>query len=287
MKELIFGGVMALRPKQWTKNFLLFVAPFAAGVEFSRNTLLHLFLGFLAFCASSSIGYVWNDLNDKAIDKLHPKKRLRPFAAEVLSTRAGMYLIVTLTVLLFFLALELPQEFTAVVVIYLFNTLLYTTFIKRIPVIEMFSVAFGFILRLIAGAIVLDLQISEWFLIVGGFGALFIVTAKRLAEFKQAESRQVRKVIDTYTSEFLYSITSISVAVSVTAFCIWAFSQEQNPFWYQISVVPFVMGIFRYRWMSESIIVEVPEDAILKDRTLLSLSVCLMLCLTIAIFYDF
>ena len=286
MRKLIWAGVVALRPKQWTKNFLLFVAPFAAGVEFSRDSL-YLFLGFLAFCASSSIGYVWNDLNDKTIDKLHPKKRLRPFAAGALSTRAGIYLITALTVLLFFLALELPQEFTVVVVIYLFNTFLYTTYIKKIPVIEMFSVAFGFVLRLIAGAIVLDLQISEWFLIVGGFGALFIVTAKRLAEFKQGESRQVRKVIDTYTSEFLYSIASISAAVSVTAFCIWAFSQEQNPFWYQISVVPFVMGIFRYRWMSEKIIVETPEDAILEDRSLLLLSACLVLCLTVAIFYDF
>lgn len=286
MRRLIWEGVAALRPKQWTKNFLLFVAPFAAGVEFSRD-ILYLFLGFLAFCASSSIGYVWNDLNDKAIDKHHPKKRFRPFAAEVLSTRAGMYLIVALTVLLFFLALELPQEFTVVIVIYLFNTFLYTTFVKRIPVIEMFSVAFGFVLRLIAGAIVLDLQISEWFLIVGGFGALFVVSAKRLAEFKQAESRPVRKVINEYTSEFLYSITSISVAVSVTAYCIWAFTQERNPFWYQISVLPFVMGLFRYRWMSEKIIVEVPEDAILKDRSLFSLSACLILSLTIAIFNDF
>jgi decaprenyl-phosphate phosphoribosyltransferase len=286
MRKLILGVVAALRPKQWTKNFLLFVAPFAAGVEFSSD-LWYLFLGFLAFCAASSIGYVWNDLNDISIDRLHPKKSLRPFAAGVLSFRTGIKLIVVLTVLLFLLVLNLRPEFMVVVMIYLFNTFLYTTFFKTIPVIEMFSVAFGFILRLISGALVMGLEISEWFLIVGGFGALFVVSAKRLAEFKQAESRPVRKVINEYTSEFLYSITSISVAVSVTAYCIWAFTQERNPFWYQISVLPFVMGFFRYRWMSEKINVEVPEDAILKDRSLLSLSACLILSLTVAIFNDF
>jgi decaprenyl-phosphate phosphoribosyltransferase len=286
MRKLILGVMAALRPKQWTKNFLLFVAPFAASVQFSSD-LWYLFLGFLAFCAASSIGYVWNDLNDISIDRLHPKKSLRPFAAGVLSFRTGIKLIVVLTVLLFLLVLNLRPEFMVVVMIYLFNTFLYTTFFKTIPVIEMFSVAFGFILRLISGALVMGLEISEWFLIVGGFGALFVVSAKRLAEFKQAESRPVRKVINEYTSEFLYSITSISVAVSVTAYCIWAFTQERNPFWYQISVLPFVMGFFRYRWISEKINVEVPEDAILKDRSLLSLSACLILSLTVAIFNDF
>jgi decaprenyl-phosphate phosphoribosyltransferase len=230
---------------------------------------------------------VWNDLNDIAIDKLHPKKSLRPFAAGVLSFRTGIKLIVVLTAFLLLLVLNLQPEFVVVVTIYLFNTFLYTIFFKTIPVIEMFSVAFGFILRLISGALVMGLEISEWFLIVGGFGALFVVSVKRLAEFKQADSRPVRKVINDYTSEFLYSIISVSVAVSVTTYCIWAFTQERNPFWYQISVLPFVMGFFRYRWMSEKTIVEVPEDAILKDRSLLSLSACLILSLTIAIFNDF
>jgi decaprenyl-phosphate phosphoribosyltransferase len=278
--EKVIGLLGALRPKQWIKNSLLFVAPFAAGVGVSYN----LFLGIFLFCIASSIGYVWNDLNDIAIDKLHPKKSLRPFAAEVLSVRAGILLIAVLFLVLCVLISNLQREFILVIVVYLLNTFIYTTVLKTVPVIEMFSVAFGFILRLISGALVMNLEISEWFIIVGGFGALFVVSAKRLAEFKQAESRQVRKVVDSYSSEFLSSCAAISVGVSTTAYCIWAFTQNFNSFWYQMSVVPFVMGLFRYLWMSEKTSVEVPEDAILADPPLISLGAALILCLTIAIF---
>jgi decaprenyl-phosphate phosphoribosyltransferase len=176
------------------------------------------------------------------------------------------------------------KKFIIILIIYLFNTLLYTKFLKNFSVIEMFMVAFGFVIRLISGALVLDLPISEWFLIVGGFAALFVVSAKRLAELKQSNDRHVRKVIHAYTTDFLNSSMTISVAVCVTAYSFWAFTQILDPFWYQLSVLPFVMAFFRYRWMSELDVVEVPEDAILGDRSLLLASLGTILCLSIAIY---
>jgi len=283
MDTILKSSISALRPKQWVKNLLLFVAPFAAGTQINSDFLL-LLLGVLAFSIASSIGYIINDINDIEIDRIHPKKSSRSIASGTLGIKSGYLLIISLLLVLPFAVLNLPNAFKLVLLIYMLNTLIYTKFLKRIAVVELFSVAFGFVLRLIAGALVMGLEISEWFLIVGGFGALFIVSSKRLAELRQIDTREVRKVVREYSAEFLTSSTSISIAVSLTAYCLWAFNQTLDPFWYQISVIPFVMVFFRYQWLSERLIVETPEDAILSDKPLISLFLSLVLVLGIGIY---
>jgi decaprenyl-phosphate phosphoribosyltransferase len=276
------AGLLALRPKQWVKNLLLFVAPFAAGIN-TTHQVFTIIIGFLAFSMASSIGYVINDLSDIESDRRHPIKKSRPFASGMLSPKMGFLIIAILALILLSALSQLPDSFTLVVFIYIFNTLLYTRFLKQVPVLEMFAVAFGFVLRLIAGGVVIDLIISEWFLLVGGFGALFVVAEKRLAELRHSGSRDVRQVVKQYTSEFLYSSTAISVAVCVTSYCFWAFRQSINPFWFQISVLPFVMALFQYRWISERDGIEAPEDAILRDFPLLILGLLCAISLSIGI----
>jgi len=283
MKLILKACFWALRPKQWVKNILLFVAPFAAG-KLLLSEIATVCFGFCAFSVASSLGYIFNDISDMEIDKLHPKKRQRPFASGLLSARYGIFLASLLSLILICALLFLPDSFSFVVFVYLLNTLLYSKFFKFVPVVEMFSVAFGFILRLISGALILNLEISEWFLIVGGFGALFIVSAKRLAELRQMSDREVREVVRSYSHEFLHLSLSVSISVSVTAYCFWAFNQDANPFWYQLSVFPFVMSLFRYRWMSETTLVEIPEDAILSDTSIVVLSVCLIFFLSVGIY---
>ncbi len=283
MKSTFRAGLLALRPKQWVKNLLLFVAPFAAGGITTRNAFLSI-VGFLAFSMASSVGYILNDLSDIENDRIHPKKKSRPFASGILSVRTGFLIVGTLALVLLGLLSLLPHLFTLVVIVYIVNTLIYTRFLKQIPVLEMFAVAFGFVLRLIAGGVVFNLAISEWFLLVGGFGALFVVAEKRLAEKKQVDPRDARQVVKVYTPQFLYSSTSISVAVCVTSYCFWAFRQSINPFWYQVSVIPFVMALFQYRWISERDGVEAPEDAILRDAPLLILALLCVISLTFGIY---
>jgi decaprenyl-phosphate phosphoribosyltransferase len=283
VKSTFRAGLLALRPKQWVKNLLLFVAPFAAGGITTRNAFLSI-VGFLAFSMASSVGYILNDLSDIENDRIHPKKKSRPFASGILSVRTGFLIVGTLALVLLGLLSLLPHLFTLVVIVYIVNTLIYTRFLKQIPVLEMFAVAFGFVLRLIAGGVVFNLAISEWFLLVGGFGALFVVAEKRLAEKKQVDPRDARQVVKVYTPQFLYSSTSISVAVCVTSYCFWAFRQSINPFWYQVSVIPFVMALFQYRWISERDGVEAPEDAILRDAPLLILALLCVISLTFGIY---
>lgn len=282
MRITLRAGLLALRPKQWVKNLLLFVAPFAAGID-TTHQFFTMIIGFLAFSMASSIGYVINDLSDIESDRRHPIKKSRPFASGMLSPKMGFLIIAILALILLSALSQLPDSFTLVVFIYIFNTLLYTRFLKQVPVLEMFAVAFGFVLRLIAGGVVIDLIISEWFLLVGGFGALFVVAEKRLAELRHSGSRDVRQVVKQYTSEFLYSSTAISVAVCVTSYCFWAFRQSINPFWFQISVLPFVMALFQYRWISERDGIEAPEDAILRDFPLLILGLLCAISLSIGI----
>jgi len=273
-----------LRPKQWVKNLLLLIAPFfSAGIELGSNLGL-LFLGLISFSIASSFGYIINDFTDLQIDRKHPVKKLRPLASGAISFRAGYVLLGYLAVLLFVFFLVLPIKFVCILIVYLLNTYLYTRYVKLIPVLELFSVSLGFVLRLIAGGLLLGLPISEWFVIVGGFGATFIVASKRLAEKRESDTREVRKVLDRYSSEFLNSVATTSLSVCLTAYCFWAFSHQFNEIWYQTTIVPFTVGLFRYRWLSEGSIVEAPEDAFLHDKWLL-LSTCLIaFALSIAVY---
>lgn len=278
-----FNTFLALRPKQWVKNVLLFVAPFASGV-YAVPDLLKLAFAFAIFSIASSIGYVINDLNDIEIDRYHPIKASRPFASEKLSKGYGYFLACFLCSILISSFFHFDIDFVAILLLYLLNSFIYTKCIKSVPVIELFVVALGFILRLVAGAVLFDLVISEWFLIVGGFGALYIVSAKRLAEFKNMDSRVVRRVVSEYNQDFLNTCITTSISVTTVGYCLWAYSHEANPLWFQLSVFPFVLALFRYRWLSEKSLGEAPEDAILGDKTLLSITFVLIGLLAIGIY---
>jgi len=249
----------------------LFVAPFSAGIQ-AIPDLAKVLLGFFIFCLVSSMGYIFNDMMDVEIDKTHPMKKSRPFASGALSENNGYSLVLLLGIVATLGLILLPKLFGLVVLVYLLNTILYTKFFKYMPVVEMFIIAIGFVLRLVSGALILDLYISEWFLIVGGFGALFIVSTKRLAELRKGKSQIVRSVINEYSPEFLISVVNVSIAVCVTSYCYWAFSQPIAGLWYQMSVIPFVMGVFRYLWISERQMIEAPEDAFTRDKNLILMS---------------
>ena len=186
-------------------------------------------------------------MNDVELDKQHPIKKYRPFASGELSPRYGYLIVLIISILLFAILTFLSLKFTLVLTIYMLITLLYKKFAKNLPVIEIFIVASGFVLRLIAGAVLLDINISEWFLIVGGFGAIYIVSIKRTVEKRLQSNHEVRLVVKEYKEDFLESIAVTSQSVCITSFCFWAFTQTANPFWFQLSIIPFVISLFRYR----------------------------------------
>jgi len=274
--------VVAVRPRQWAKNVLVFAAPLAAGQLFDVDVLLPSIGAFVAFCLISSATYLVNDVRDVASDRDHPKKRARPIAAGHLSTTLALVVAAVLAVASLALSFAISAALGGVVVAYAVFTLAYSLMLKHEPVIELALLAMGFLLRAIAGGAASGLPISEWFLIVAGFGSLFMAAGKRYSELDRfvrdggssTENGTERKSLDGYTLGYLRFVWGVAAAVTITSYCLWAFDVAQTPSsfpWAAWSVLPFVLAILRYGISVDRGGAEAPEDTALGDRVLLLL----------------
>ena len=277
-RPLALAAVVAMRPRQWLKNVLVFAAPLAAGSVLQADVLWPTVGAFLAFCLASSATYLINDLRDVTADREHPTKRRRPIAAGELPGALALVLALALLIAGFALATLIRPELAAVVGVYLVCTVSYSLGLKHEPVIELAVLSMGFLLRAIAGGVASDLPISQWFLIVAGFGSLFMAAGKRYCELTTLQasvdpaSRVQRKSLAGYTLSYLRFVWGLSAAVTITAYCLWAFEVGAEPStlaWAQWSVVPFVLGILRYAVGVDRGSAEAPEDAVLRDHVLL------------------
>lgn len=263
------------RPKQWLKNVLVLSAPAAAGKLLDPHVLSQTIIAFVAFCLAASGLYMINDARDAASDRLHPKKRLRPIAAGLISPRAGT--VVGIAILLIALALSVAagNKFFFAVLTYLITTIAYTLWFKHEPVLDISIVAFGFLLRAIAGGLATNLPLSVWFLTVAAFGSLFMVSGKRYAELVEtgADASSHRPVLSLYSPAYLNYVRALSSAVAITAYGLWAFEGFSIPhgqFFIQISTIPFVIGILLYALKADQGLTGSPEDVILGDKKLLT-----------------
>jgi decaprenyl-phosphate phosphoribosyltransferase len=274
--------LVAMRPRQWLKNLLVFAAPLAAGSLLEPDVLRPSLIAFVAFCLMSSATYLINDIRDVEADRAHPTKRHRPIAAGHLAPSVALAGAIVLAVLGFGLALWVGSGLFGVLLAYAVFTLAYSLALKHEPVIELALLAMGFLLRAIAGGIAADLPISPWFLIVAGFGSLFMAAGKRYSELASSlESDGTddgtaprRRSLAGYTPEYLRFVWATAAAVAITAYCLWAFEVSAAPStfpWAEWSVLPFVLAILRYAVDVDRGAAEAPEDVVLKDRTLLAL----------------
>ena len=277
---MIQALVQELRPKQWTKNLLLFV-----GVLFSQHItdaalLVRAAAGFLAFCLLSGAVYIVNDIKDLEADRLHPRKRLRPIASGRLPVGVAWAALAPLLAVVAVLSLWLGRPFALVAAFYLVINLAYTLFLKHVVLVDVFFIALGFVLRAIAGVqlmlpLVPDTELSPWLLVCTFFGALFLALAKRRRELVNAgigASRQ-RAVLDHYTPDLLDGLLMVSAATSLMAYAlytIWPATVAKFHTEDLLYTVPFVAyGIFRYLYLvraTES--TEDPAQVLLTDRPL-------------------
>jgi decaprenyl-phosphate phosphoribosyltransferase len=266
--------VKTARPKQWTKNVLVFAAPAAAGVLDQRDAILQTLVAFVGFCLAASGTYFLNDANDADVDRLHPTKRHRPIAAGDLDVRSARAIAVVLIVAA--LAVTAPiNDFKLMFVVasYVIVTISYTTWLKYEPVIDLAAVASGFVFRAIAGGVATDVRLSDWFLIVAGAGSLFIVTGKRHAEQVElgSDSFEHRRTLGEYSTAFLGYVRAVSSGVMITAYCLWAFENAAHTgddTWFRLSIVPFVIAVLRYALVVDQGGGGAPEEVVLSDRTL-------------------
>jgi decaprenyl-phosphate phosphoribosyltransferase len=268
--------VHAMRPRQWIKNVLVFVAPAAAGVLGHRADALRTLATFGIFCLASSGTYLVNDAIDVEADRHHPIKRRRPIASGSLSVPfavvLGSVLMLGATALAWALA---GADLAIVLGVYAVISVAYTVRLKREPVVELAAVASGFLLRGIAGGVAVHVPLSSWFLVVTSFGALFIVTGKRTAEYKQLGDGRAahRPVLDKYTQSFLQSTLIMMASVTVTAYCLWAFDRtglharsDYHFVWIELTVAPVIIGVLHVLRLLDAGKGGAPEELLLRDR---------------------
>ena len=271
--SLVSALVQTARPRQWVKNVLVVAAPAAAGVLGQAGVIFDTFIAFVAFCLAASGTYFVNDAFDVEADRLHEKKRFRPIAAGTLSVRTAQVVGVGLMAAGVGIGFLTGWELPVVVGVYITFTTTYSAWLKHMAVVDLGMVAAGFLLRLIGGAVAVDVPISVWFLIVGGFGSLFMVAGKRHAEHLDlgVDAAGHRQTLSEYSLEYLGYVRSVASGVAMVAYCLWAFDTDVHKtgvVWFEISIVPFVLAILRYALLVERGEGGAPEELVLSDRPL-------------------
>jgi len=273
-----FVVLRALRPRQWTKNLLVFMAPAAAGMLGHWHVTIRAIGAFAAFCLAASGTYLVNDVADAASDRHHPVKRHRPVASGELGAATALGTGLALMVLALAGTLLIgPWGFAIIVATYIGLNMAYTLRLKQEPVIELAVVASCFVLRAVAGGVVTHVPLSDWFLVFTSFAALFVVTGKRCAEHARlGEHRGVhRQVLDQYTDSFLRSTLMLSATVTVASYCLWAFDRTgllahagDGVVWIELTVVPLVLAVLHVLRLLDAGHGGEPEQLVLRDRTL-------------------
>jgi len=278
------------RPKQWLKNVLVFAAPGAAGVLDEGDNLLLTVLAFVSFCFAASGIYIWNDLLDVEADRRHPTKRLRPIAAGELSIGAARIAGVAFPIIALALAAATGRwQTVAVIATYIVITIAYTLHLKHVPVVDVVTVAAGFVLRAAAGAVAVDVPMSRWFVLCITFGSLFIVVGKRYAELNEVgDGAGTRATLEVYSVGYLRILLSVSLAGVLISYCVWAFetSAASGSSWplYELSIVPMLMALMQYLLVLEAGDGAAPEEVFAGDRLLQLLGLCWVIVYGLAVY---
>src|SRR5450631_3169993 len=280
--------IRACRPRQWIKNTLVLAAPTAAGVDLEPRAALGMVVAVIAFCLASSGIYLVNDIVDVEVDRAHATKRRRPIASGELSVRAAWTAAAVLLPAALVVSALLTWQLFVVVAIYEAVQVWYCLGMKNEPVIELTSVASGFLLRAIAGGVATQVELSMWFLISAGFGSLFMAAGKRYAEKSLVQEAGVatRPVLAGYTTTYLRFVWTLSAGVLVTTYSLWAFTLRQTSLseWSVVSIIPFVMALLRYAVDVDSGAAGEPEEIVLRDPMLLLLGAVWAACLMGAVY---
>ena len=251
--------LVACRPRQWPKNLLVFAAPLFA-FRFEADIWLRAGGALVAFCLISSAIYLLNDCLDVAADRAHPSKRHRPIAAGLVSVPAALTTGVLLAVTSLSLATWITPALAGVVLLYGLIQLGYCFQLKRMPLLDLFCIASGFLLRAIAGVVAGGFGFSPWFLLTVGLLALFLAIEKRKAELRVAQDLGVitRKVLERYSLPLLLRLESLVATSAFMSYSLWAAGPALNgasTTWMLLTVPFALVGIFRYQLLSD------PEEA--------------------------
>ena len=280
------------RAKQWVKNAFVLLPLFFSLKIHDLDIVLNAIVAVLSFCFVSSLIYILNDWNDRQVDSEHKTKKYRPFA----SGKFGKYhmlvgLLFCLGVLVaLFMVKSLPNLFYLMAAFYVLNSISYTYFLKNIELLEMFSVALGYIIRVAAGVVAIGEVASPWILFCAGSVALSIIAFKRRAEIiNTTKSHHNRIALNQYNSEFLNVVITVSSSFTVIAYALFTIS-DYAVSRYQADLLPcstfFVLfGVLRFAQIN---MVKTPNEdptsAVLQDVFLIAGVVCWAIFIAVVIY---
>jgi decaprenyl-phosphate phosphoribosyltransferase len=285
---LITAAFKVARPVHWVKNLSLFAAIFLTGMLGDKTQLTKVFWGFIAFNFATSATYIINDILDVKSDRLHPIKSARPIASGSLPVVLAFLEAVVLAGLALFISAPLNPLFFLLVISYLVLQLFYSLGLKNVAVLDIIIIASGFVMRVYAGAFMINAHLSVWFLLCVISVALFLASGKRRAELNLAgEGSITRKSLGNYKSELLNSFVTMFGNASWMSWALFTFFESPKatlPFWLVLAelskttavnkllmlTIPItIFGIMRYESLIFQEKSEAPEKLLLTDPALI------------------
>jgi len=276
-RSTVASLIVSLRPDQWTKNLIVFAALIFSVQLLDPAALALASAAFLIFCVLSGCVYLINDVSDREADRQHPLKRLRPIASGALGAGTALIWAICLGAAALAAAYWLQPLFGLVAASYLALFVLYTHWLKHVVILDVMSIAIGFVLRALAGGLVIGVPVSDWLLVCTVLGALFLGLAKRRHEITMLGDGASghRRILEEYDPYLLDQMIAIVAAATLVVYVIYCASPETaERFGTRLLVLttPFpIYGIFRYLYLVHrkhgggS-----PSDMLLRDRPLLS-----------------
>lgn len=217
-----------LRPKDWAKNFFLFIPLFFAGEIYDLGKIIAVFWGFIAFSFIASSIYIINDYRDIEDDQKHPVKCKRPLASGEVSRSAAVIICILLILVGFGIAWSVRDKFLFVLGIYFIINLAYSFGLKSIPILDIIILAIGFVLRIKAGSVISYVALSEWIVVMVFLLAIFMAIGKRRDDvlLKLSSGTDMRKSVKGYNLEFLNTLLALVCAVIIVAYFMYTMSPE-------------------------------------------------------------
>ncbi len=248
--------IKLIRIPQWIKNLFVMVPLVFSLNLFQRDYFVSALLGFITFCLTTSIVYVINDIIDAEADRAHPKKKDRPIASRKISPLQGILFATFLLVIEIILCIRLNTAFILLLVLYFLINLLYSLKLKHVVLLDIFSIAAGFLIRVLAGAVIINVAISSWLILTTMFISLFLAVMKRHSELvlvSEDSTSTTRKVLAYYSINFADQIATVAAAGVIICYALYTLAERTISVFKTESLIyttPFVVfGIFRYMFL--------------------------------------
>ncbi|OGM10841.1 hypothetical protein A2Z22_03070 [Candidatus Woesebacteria bacterium RBG_16_34_12] len=301
---MLINIIRLARPIHWIKNFALFAALIFSGNLFNKTSTYLVIISFLVFSLTTSAAYIFNDIQDVKYDKFHPIKKKRPLAANQVSIFSALFIALVFSILSLIFAYQLNYLFFLMVLIYLVLQLIYSLGLKNVPIVDILIIAAGFIIRVYAGAFVINAHLSVWFMLCVISVSLFLASGKRRAELGIITKTKTttRKSLSKYSETLLDSYVTMFGNAAWMSWALFTFFESPRaslPVWLFLAelsrtttidkllmfTIPFVIfGIMRYESLIFEGRSEAPEKLLLTDISLI-ISILIWLSLVVLILY--